>query len=240
MQDRYTGDIGDFVKYALLRHLAPDRRLGIAWYLYPDEANGDGKHTGYLSEPETWRHLDAELFDELKLITDPEHRHKPREVRSIEHSPLFEDVTFSSERLDPDEMAQNKKRDWRSGWFERVMRDLQSCDIVFADPDNGLCLDDKFKPGLTKYWKRIPLSETQKLAEGRTAIIYHHNSFFKGGHDAEIDYWAPLLGNDTLAMKYSAYSNRTFFVLNPDEETARRLAEFTALWQPKARLYTFD
>ncbi|MFP3921665.1 MAG: hypothetical protein ACLFU3_08180, partial [Dichotomicrobium sp.] len=56
-------------------------------------------------------------------------------------------------------------------------------------------------------------------------------------HDAEIDYWAPLLGSGTLAMKYSAYSARTFFVLNADREIEKRLAEFTELWQPKARLY---
>ncbi|MFP4539023.1 MAG: hypothetical protein ACLFPA_12065, partial [Dichotomicrobium sp.] len=93
MQDRYTGDIGDFVKYALLRHLARDRRLGIAWYLYPDEANGDGKHTSYLSDPDTWRHLDPDLFDELQLIVSDKHDHKPREVQSIEQSPLFQNVT---------------------------------------------------------------------------------------------------------------------------------------------------
>jgi hypothetical protein len=240
MQDRYTGDIGDFVKYALLRHLAAHRRLGIAWYLYPDEANGDGKHTGYLSDPKSWRHLDPELFEELRLIVDPEHGHKPREVRSIERSPLFLDVTFSSERLDPNEVGQNERREWRAEWFARVLADLKDCDIVFADPDNGLCLDEKFKPGVAKYWKRIPLSETQKLAEDRTAIIYHHNSFFKGGHDAEINHWAPLLGKGTIAMKYSAYSNRTFFVVNPGRDVAERLAAFTDLWQPKARLYTFD
>lgn len=237
MQDRYTGDIGDFVKYALLRHLARDRRLGIAWYLYPDEANGDGRHTAYLNDPGNWRHLDPELFDELRLIADPDQNHRPREVRSIEQSPPFQNVTFSRERLDPNGLAPNGRRDWRAEWFTRVLEDLKDCDIVFADPDNGLCLDEKFKSGVAKYWKRIPLSESQKLADGRTAIIYHHNSYFKGGHDAEIDYWAPLLGKDTLAMKYSAYSARTFFVLNADREIEKRLAEFTERWQPKARLY---
>jgi len=240
MQDRYTADIGDFVKYALLRYLAQGKRLGIAWYLYPDEANGDGKHTGYLLEPEMWRHLDPELFDELRLIVDPDNSHKPREVRSIEQSPLFEDVTFSSERLDPNRIVPKERRDWRAKWFERVLRDLEGTDVIFADPDNGLCQDETFSPGEAKGWKRMPLSEAHKLAELGTAIIYHHNSRFKGGHDAEIDYWASVLGNGSLAMKYSAYSNRTFFVLNPDREIAARLDEFTDLWQPKARLYAFD
>jgi len=47
MQDRYAGDVGDFVKLGLLRAISPGRKLGVAWYRYPDEAhNGDGRHTG--------------------------------------------------------------------------------------------------------------------------------------------------------------------------------------------------
>jgi hypothetical protein len=47
MQDRYAGDIGDFVKLAILRALAPGWHLGVAWWLYPDEShNGDGRHIG--------------------------------------------------------------------------------------------------------------------------------------------------------------------------------------------------
>ena len=33
MQDRYVGDIGDFVKYALLRVVTGESKLGVAWYL---------------------------------------------------------------------------------------------------------------------------------------------------------------------------------------------------------------
>ena len=53
MQDRYVGDIGDFVKYGLLRALGKGKRLGVAWYL-PAAADltgsGDGRHNGR-SEP---------------------------------------------------------------------------------------------------------------------------------------------------------------------------------------------
>lgn len=48
MQDRYVGDIGDYVKLGILRALMPGERLGVAWWLYPDEAhNADGRHIGY-------------------------------------------------------------------------------------------------------------------------------------------------------------------------------------------------
>ena len=57
MQDRYTGDIGDFGKYGLLRALSlpPDAaegqplRVGVVWMLVPDETGtGDGKFTAHL------------------------------------------------------------------------------------------------------------------------------------------------------------------------------------------------
>lgn len=56
MQDRYAGDIGDYVKLAMLRSLSAGKRLGILWWLYPDEShNQDGKHVSYLTEPGKWR-----------------------------------------------------------------------------------------------------------------------------------------------------------------------------------------
>ena len=70
MQDRYTGDIGDYIKYALLRALSPSLKLGIAWYLHPDEGhNSDGKHVQYLDYPQRWRHLDPELVDALNRLS---------------------------------------------------------------------------------------------------------------------------------------------------------------------------
>ena len=63
MQDRYAGDIGDFVKLGLLRALSPGRKLGIAWYRFPDEDhNGDGRHVGYLDRPEAYSSFDPELL----------------------------------------------------------------------------------------------------------------------------------------------------------------------------------
>ena len=53
MQDRYAGDVDDYVKLALLRALAPGRKLGVAWYLYPDEDhNADGRHVSYITAAE--------------------------------------------------------------------------------------------------------------------------------------------------------------------------------------------
>ena len=39
MQDQYAGDIGDFVKYGLLRAISEGKCLGVAWYLCTDSGS---------------------------------------------------------------------------------------------------------------------------------------------------------------------------------------------------------
>ena len=46
MQDRYVGDIGDYLKLSILRTLSPGYRLGVAWWLFPDEAHNEDAHVG--------------------------------------------------------------------------------------------------------------------------------------------------------------------------------------------------
>jgi hypothetical protein len=59
MQNRYVGDIGNYLKLGILRALSPGHRLGVAWWLYPDEShNRDGRHIGYLQRSDRWRHFD--------------------------------------------------------------------------------------------------------------------------------------------------------------------------------------
>ena len=199
------------MKYGLLRALVKGYRLGVAWYLFPDEShNADGKHIEYLKEPGRWRHRDPELFDTLKRIVGESRRN----VSDIEASGILGAARFSSEVLDHSERtsAHYKQRcAWRLDWFKRVQGALKDCDVIFADPDNGLCEDDKFRPGKIKNWKRLPLREAKALAEGRTTIIYHHNARNRGTHKQEIEYWIHQLGADTLAIYWRAYSSRTFF-----------------------------
>lgn len=64
MQDRYAGDVGDFIKLGLIRHLAAaDLAFGVNWYLTPDEAhNADGKHVAYV-EPGNRQHASLKACD---------------------------------------------------------------------------------------------------------------------------------------------------------------------------------
>ena len=75
MQDRYTGDIGDFGKLGLLRVLqSQGLTMGVNWYLTPDRNHhDDGKHTKYLRD-ESYRKYDESLWLELKKIVEANQR----------------------------------------------------------------------------------------------------------------------------------------------------------------------
>jgi len=231
MQDRYVADIGDYVKLGLLRALAEGSRLGVAWYLFPNEShNSDGKHITYLRSRELWRSHDDELFDTLSTLVTQ----RTRSISSLESSRVLSNAIYANEPLQSDIVSSAERAQWRKGWFDRVVTNLASCDIVFADPDNGLCLDSRFSEWQRKDWKRLPLSEAYSLAENRTAIFYHHNSRYTGGHSAEIRYWLSQFNSETLALYWGgkgSMSPRTFFVVNPSEEISKKLAEFCKVWK---------
>jgi hypothetical protein len=76
MQDRYAGDLGEFLKFGLLRWLAPPDsprpRLGVIWYRTADEGhNADGKHVACLTPGRSagrLRQLDPDPYDRLACI----------------------------------------------------------------------------------------------------------------------------------------------------------------------------
>ena len=236
MQDRYTGDIGDFAKYGLLRAIKGRKRLGVAWYLHPDAGpDGDGSHTEYLEDPaqhQRWHHLDPQLFETLeKLLRDDN-----RSVQAMQRSGVLGDAAFADERLDVSGVRWRDRRHWRRRWFEAVQDRLSGCDVVFADPDNGLVADDRFRPERKEDAKRIPLAEATALAEGRTAVIYHHNGRRAGGHLSEIRCWMGQLPGCSCAYYWRRWSNRTFFFINLDAEAERRLRRFVERWESHGEL----
>lgn len=227
MQDRFVGDIGDFAKYGLLRALSQERRLGVAWYLMPDEAKtNSGNKLGYLDRPNDWRSRDPELFDRLRDIVSQD----IRSVESVVQSGLLGNCVHASERLFTDRSNLTEVGNFRRGWFRRTVEALQDCDIVFADPDNGVCRDDRFSPTRRSSWKSIPYSEVAYLTSDRVGIIYHHNTRYKGGHRQEIDHWQSELPGCTAAVYWQRGSPRTFFVINADSTTVERLQDFMQLW----------
>lgn len=237
MQDRYTGDIGDFAKLGLLRALGRGYRLGVAWYLFPDETqNGNGQHITYLTAPDKrnlWQSRDPDLFNGLAAIVISGRR----TVGAIAASGLLGDAVFSSAPLDFNQDRANARRQW----FANVLTDLRPCDLVFADPDNGLSEDAAYRWGQSKSWKNIPLSEALQLAQNRTAVIYHHNSRRAGGHAQEIQHWLRRMadhGVPAIALYWRKISPRTFFILNPGAEIVERAEALVQAWDGAFELHT--
>jgi hypothetical protein len=166
VQDRYAGDVGDFLKYGLLRLLctaAGVSRLGVVWYLVDDEThNADGRHVSYLRPGnrigERLRSCDPELFDAMQTIVNS----GKRCVARIEHSAALPASTrFYSSRL---------TRGNRAAWLGAVLDRTRDCDAVFLDPDNGISF------GRQKYpEKYVGIDELAQFASRDQAIIvYHH------------------------------------------------------------------
>ena len=97
MQDRYAGELGEFLKFGLLRWLAPPDspwpRPGVTWYRTADEVyNADGKHVAYLTPDRSagrLRQLDPDLYDRFARIVSTGQRstaalavRMPRQERS--------------------------------------------------------------------------------------------------------------------------------------------------------------
>jgi len=227
MQNRYAADIGDYIKFALLRAIAHDETLGVAWYLCPDEShNSDGRHIDYLSDPHRWRHLDPELFDALARIV-----RTTRSTAAVEQSGILgPEAIFAAEPILTTHAKAQLRSYLRTDWFSRTLTKLKECTVVFADPDNGLIDNGAERRRQRSFGKQMPLNEAIVLANGRTAVVYHHNTRFRGGHDAEIDHWCNLLPGEPMAVRANAYSCRTFFVFNATARIRSRVEAFCSRW----------
>lgn len=231
MQHRFVGDIGDFIKMAILRALAPDKRLGIAWWMHPEQArDGDGQHLAYLRDPGRWRHLDPWLFDHLADTASGGVRH----VSSLEKAMRGFDVKFAGETI-PIDCPPAQRPLMRESWLDRVLQALHDTDLIFADPDNGF-EPATYRATLAHSAKSIQISEVERLASGgRSVLVYHHHTRRQGGHMEEIRHWAARLrahGFKTVdALRAAPYSPRVFFLINGDPVSRRRAEELHQRWR---------
>lgn len=171
MQNRYFADVGDFGKYGMLRYInRSNLKLGINWYLVPDEShNNDGKHDSYLFQ-EHFKICDHELHSSLKILRDT------RSVKCLQNAHLLApDTVFYDTQLDyslnDDYIARLATR---STWHMTALQTLQDCDIIFLDPDNGLQVDSvslTSKKG-NKYIAIDELADYYRL--GKSIIFYNH------------------------------------------------------------------
>jgi hypothetical protein len=179
MQDRYAGDVGDFGKFGLLRHLCgktaqddhPTLTSGVIWYRVADEThNGDGRHTSYLKRnplnDRRFRACDETVYDALAALVDG----KRRSVAALEGADLLTNAVYWHEVISRP----------RGGWFDRALKAIAGCDVVFVDPDNGIERAD-LRDTQARSRKFVFRSEIQSLVlQGKSVVVYHHTGRLGG------------------------------------------------------------
>ena len=212
MQDRYSGDVGDFGKLALLRALGPGKSIGVCWYLTSGagETNRDGRHTAYIDHPRRFRYLDPPLFDALsRFRAAVDSGLHPRSVVALEAALEIAKLLPASTRfhrtLCPDARAE------RASWRVEMVAAMADTELVLLDPDNGL-------EAATLTNKSAALDDLQALRRpNRALLLYHHQTRFTGGAEAEVSDLRSRLEHAGFgpveAVRLRPYSSRYYFLL---------------------------
>ena len=223
MQDRYTGDIGDYGKPAMLRCLkAAGLRVGVNWYRTPDEDhNEDGRFTQYAHDS-SYRDCDPQLWASLAQILDA----NQRRVESLE-TPNILDAVFFNESLDFRKVSFREREEKRAEWHSRALAALNGCELVFVDPDNGLMVPSARRSKKANKYV-LPEELFDYYQQGASVIYYQHKARCRDGF--YIDQHNKLLRNERvqgaegLGLKFTRTSLRYYwFLLRPEHaETVRQ------------------
>jgi hypothetical protein len=228
MQNRYAGDVGDFGKFGLLNKIfdAPKWKIGVVWYLYPDENhNDDGRYIEYLSKKEfIW--CNENLADKLSKVV----RSGRRNVKELERVGVLKSNTvYFDECLDfyhrfPGQTKKNKniRLKLRKKWLAKAIEMTSACNVLFVDPDNGIEISSCPKLNQSKSGKYIYYSEIERLFQYKDVmVIYHHLNRHKnhGSHREQIERRAKELkmkntsNFKVFAIRFKPYSPRAYFIL---------------------------
>ncbi|WP_143338082.1 hypothetical protein [Demequina sp. NBRC 110054] len=241
MQDRYAGDVGDFMKLGLLRALVHGSglALGVNWYLAPDEShNADGKHIAYLSPTSRFhkalRACDTELMTSLSAVVAT-----GRSVAALEASGTLPSgsTTYATQVGE----HPHARATWHHGALER----LAGCNLVFADPDNGI----RRTPAGAKTVKYALLDElADYTTRGQSLVVYHHADRTPGGVSVQVAKRLGELHARTGIEPLGAViarrgSTRFFFVLPANSHRAAledALANYQRTWSQHVDWAPFD
>ncbi|HUT02764.1 MAG TPA: hypothetical protein VM163_02600 [bacterium] len=237
MQNRFCCDQGDFGKYGLLRCLcAADAhgealRLGMMWYLVPDEAGMDGKFTTFLvddpkladhttSNRREYRACDPDLWDCLNWHLHPDRRN----IEAIQEAAILpaETVYFEEPLKWPNDMPANsdagrqRRREHRHAWWQRGFDRMKGCQVINFDPDNGL------EVSVPRYGKKGPkytfIDEVAAFYErGQSLVVYQHINFSKPATEQVEDRLKQLReatgAGSVFALRYHRGTARAYLVI---------------------------
>jgi len=225
MQDRYAGDVGDFMKFGLLRSLIvgePPLRLGVNWYLTGDEShNADGKHIGYL-DPGTTHHASLRACDEDLMSRLAHVVATDRSVATLESAGVLPagSATYQARLVD------GTGRAVRRAWHQKALEELAGADLVFVDPDNGIRAS---RSGPTAFKFAFPDELADYTARSQSLVVYHHADRSAGGVAAQVPRRLAELsagtGVDPLGAVIARRGSTRYFLIVPAPAHRGRLSE---------------
>jgi hypothetical protein len=171
MQNKYFGDKHDFYKYFFLKHISNYYSLGIHWCLISDEEKtNDGKKS--LSKIEENKEMIL-----YKMLNNAE-----KNIKTIK-------CYFPKKTKYFDEIHKCFYRDFIYG--KNAIKKLNSQDVIFFDPDNGIEVSSTKNSNKFKFITYKLLSEFWNM--GKTLIIYQHTDRNKKSIDEKINNLCDLL-----------------------------------------------
>ena len=224
MQNRYTGDVGDFAKYGLLRALArPGERaalrLGLVWHLVPDEShNSDGNHVAYLGPRHgaRFRPCDPPLFDAMAALVAAGRRSVAEVLKS---RVLGDELASWHEPLAWREGSRRREREERrAAWLAGALAATAGAELVCFDPDNGLevASHGRYARLGPKYAFVDELGAY--AARGQSLVVYQHMNRSAPGAEQcarSLRRLARAVPSHAppFALRFCAFSARAFLIL---------------------------
>jgi hypothetical protein len=135
MKAQYVGDIGDFGKVLILKHLAGlGFKIGVNWVMTNDDGRADGKHRDYVDYRgrDCLCCCDEKVLEQILPLAKKEISDRKIEDLEVLIRSFSESVVVYSRKY----VGGAARRTCEDKAFAALSPDL--ADLVFFDPDNGV------------------------------------------------------------------------------------------------------
>ena len=226
MQIGQIGGVGDFGKFALLRHLKRDRRLAVCWYLSGEnaETKDSDRHFDYLKRPNEFRHFAPEVFDQL-LAFDGGRRALIDPLTDLHMSRILGNAVFLRQEVP-------RRAALRRQWLDELVDSVRGTNLVFLDPDCGI-------QGHRVTTGHVALAEIAALRLPDRALIIGHQ---QSGRRSEVRFLADQMRslgcNPVEIIRLRLVTSRFYVIADHDSAMTDLIATFVRKWGDRIRSYS--
>tara|TARA_B100000989_G_scaffold265223_1_gene218011 strand:+ start:439 stop:1167 length:729 start_codon:yes stop_codon:yes gene_type:complete len=212
MQQRYLGDVHDFIKLLYLKILSKklNKVIGLNWYLVKTEILGntekklnDGEKRDYLKSS-YFKSLDLDIFRELIIFRNKENRVMDEFTKTTH---LKNHIKFFNKHINLTN---------RNVWFDDSILHFKKNNIIFLDSDNGLA-PKNMKLKSKKSLKYVYRDELKSMYDHQKTIIFTQFQSYNLNHKIylrqKIDFIKNTIGLDVnCPIIRNRTSPNTFFI----------------------------